>query len=86
MKPCVVIRPGDMPPDKVKRVVAVAEGLGFKATIAKTPGRKPVTERIAPHQLEDVRQEITAGRLSLRQGARRLGIGASTLYRLLSSK
>ncbi len=65
----------------------VKEGMAHAARQGKPIGRPPVTNRPGfGRRLAAVQVELSAGHLSRRQAARRLGIGTATLGRLLAAE
>ncbi len=81
----ILIRPG-ADPEAVKALREKAQALGFEIREQARVGRLPVTARLDPVKLAEIVRQVQRKRISLREGARRLGIGAATLHRLLRTE
>lgn len=82
----ILVRPG-ADPEAVAELRREAEALGFMVTEQARVGRLRVTaRRDFAGRFARVQAEMRRENLSLRAAAERLGIGASTLHRLLRAE
>ncbi len=87
MKRGLLLRAGDASEETLAEIRAHAEAGGFTVTVQARVGRLPVTARPNfAERLADALEEMRRDKLSLRATARKLGIGAATLHRLLHAE
>lgn len=83
MRRHILVRPADATTEQVEQLRDYASTLGFSVQIQRRVGRSRVSSRPGfSEALQSVKEEVDGGRLSLRAGARRLGVGVATLHRL----